>query len=305
MNLNRPVIINGQELKNTIIYVNGEFVRKEEAKISVYDSGFQHGDGVYEGIRVYNDKLFMLKEHVQRLYESCKTLDIKIDLSQEELMEIVKETVRKNLDAGFKDLHIRLQVTRGLKGMTGMNPKMNLTEYSLVICVDEKKPIFNKEGIKLITATLLRFSPQYLDAKIHSCNQLNQIMAAIEANRQGAAEAIMLDANGFVAETNSTTLVMVKDGQFLLPKIDYILPGITRKILIEIARSNNIPTIERNISVSEFYNADEVFICGTVGEIVPVYEIDGRTISTNTDNKYLNIFREGYSELIKEYASEI
>lgn len=305
MNLNRPVIINGQKLKNTIIYVNGEFVRKEEAKISVYDSGFQHGDGVYEGIRVYNDKLFMLKEHVQRLYESCKTLDIKIDLSQEELMEIVKETVRKNLDAGFNDLHIRLQVTRGLKGMTGMNPKMNLTEYSLVICVDEKKPIFNKEGIKLITATLLRFSPQYLDAKIHSCNQLNQIMAAIEANRQGAAEAIMLDANGFVAETNSTTLVMVKDGQFLLPKIDYILPGITRKILIEIARSNNIPTIERNISVSEFYNADEVFICGTVGEIVPVYEIDGRTISTNTDNKYLNIFREGYSELIKEYASEI
>ncbi len=305
MNLKQPVIINGQELKNTIIYVNGEFVRKEEAKISVYDSGFQHGDGVYEGIRVYNDKLFMLKEHVQRLYESCKTLDIKIDLSQEELIEIVKETVRKNLDAGFKDLHIRLQVTRGLKGMTGMNPKMNLTEYSLVICVDEKKPIFNKEGIKLITATLLRFSPQYLDSKIHSCNQLNQIMAAIEANRQGAAEAIMLDANGFVAETNSTTLVMVKNGQFLLPKIDYILPGITRKILIEIAKSNNIPAIERNISVSEFYNADEVFICGTVGEIVPVYEIDGRTISTNTDNKYLNIFREGYSELIKEYASEI
>src|SRR6056297_3524619 len=114
MNLNKPVIINGQELKNTIIYVNGEFVRKEDAKISVYDSGFQHGDGVYEGIRVYNDKLFMLKEHVQRLYESCKTLDIKIDISQEELMGIVRETVRKNLDAGFEDLHIRLQVTRGL-----------------------------------------------------------------------------------------------------------------------------------------------------------------------------------------------
>ena len=305
MNLNKPVIINGQELKNTIIYVNGEFVRKEDAKISVYDSGFQHGDGVYEGIRVYNKKLFMLKEHVQRLYESCKTLDIKLDLPKKELMRIVKETVKKNLDSGFNNLHIRLQVTRGLKGMTGMNPNMNLTNYSLVICVDEKKPIFDKKGIKLITATLLRFSPQYLDAKIHSCNQLNQIMAAIEANRQGAAEAIMLDANGFVAETNSTTLVMVKDGQFLLPKIDYILPGITRKILMDIAKSNNIPAVERNISVSEFSNADEVFICGTVGEIVPVYEIDGRKISSKTNNKYLKVFREGYSSRIEEYASNI
>lgn len=305
MNSKQPIIVNGQEIKNTIIYVNGEFVRKTDAKISVYDSGFQHGDGVYEGIRVYDNKLFMLEEHVQRLYESAKTLDIKIGIPKEEMKNIVKETVQRNITAGFKNLHIRLQVTRGLKGMTGMNPIMNLTEYSLVICVDEKKPIFNKDGIKLITSTLLRFSPHYLDAKIHSCNQLNQILASIEANRQGAAEAIMLDANGFVAETNSTTLVMIKNGEFLLPKIDFILPGITRKILIEIAKSKNIPTDERNISVSEFYNADEVFICGTVGEIVPVYEIDGRLISTDTENKYLNIFREEYSKYIKAYATDI
>jgi branched-chain amino acid aminotransferase len=305
MDINNPAVVNGQEVKNTIIYVNGQFVRKSDAKISVYDSGFQHGDGVYEGIRVYNNKIFMLKEHIQRLYESCKTLDIKLDIPQIELMKIVKKTVIKNLDAGFKNLHIRLQVTRGLKGMTGMNPKMNLTEYSLVICVDEKKPIFNSKGIKLITSTLLRFSPQYLDAKIHSCNQLNQIMAAIEANRQGADEAIMLDTNGFVAETNSTTLVLIKNSEFLLPKIDYILPGITRKILMKIAKDNQIPTLERNISISEFYNADEVFICGTVGEIVPVYEIDGRSISTETNNKFLEIFRKGYSKYIDQYASEI
>jgi branched-chain amino acid aminotransferase len=305
MSLDQAVFINGQEIKDTIIYVNGEYVKKSDAKISVYDSGFQHGDGVYEGIRVYGNKVFMLIEHVKRLFESCKSLDIKIDISQAEMIQIVKETIRKNIEAGFKDLHIRLQVTRGLKGLTGMNPNMNLTEYSIVICVDEKKPIFNKNGIRLITSTLLRFSPNFLDTKIHSCNQLNQIMAVIEANRQGADEAIMLDVNGFVAETNSTTLVMIKDKEFLLPKSDFILPGITRKILIDIARAKGIVTIERNISVSEFYNADEVFICGTVGEIVPVYEIDGKGISDECARKYTEMFEKEYSKYIEAYAIEI
>ena len=289
--------VNGQLVKDTIVYVNGEYCYKSEAKISIYDSGFQHGDGVYEGIRVYDDKIFMLEEHVKRLYESCKTLDIHINKTFEELIEIVKETIRRNLDIGREDLHIRLQITRGIKGLTGMNPNMNLTNCSIVICVDEKKPIFNKKGIKLITSTLKRFSPNFIDPKIHTTNQLNQIMAVIEANRQGADEAIMLDVNGFVSETNSTTLLMIKDNQLIIPSTDYILVGITRKIISDTAKSIDMKVIERNISVSEFYNADEVFVCGTVGEIVPVVEIDGKLIAQGFPGNFTKKFSEKYRQL--------
>jgi len=301
----KPIIINGQEVKDTVVYVNGEYTRKSQAKISIYDSGFQHGDGVYEGIRVYDNKIFMLEEHVKRLYESCKSLDIKISVDKNEMIEIVKETIRQNKAAGFDDLHIRLQVTRGLKGLTGMNPKMNITGCSIVVCVDVKPPIFNKKGVKLITSTLLRYSPHYMDAKIHCCNQLNQIMAVIEANRQGADEAIMLDVNGFVAETNSTTLMLVKDGEFILPTIDHILPGITRKILVGVAQKKGMPVVERNVSITEFYNADEVFMCGTVGEIVPVYEIDGKEIGETTPGECTLYFSKEYKAITDEMGVSI
>lgn len=272
--------LNGHEIRETILYVNGKYVRKSQAVISVYDSGFQHGDGVYEGIRAYDNRIFMLHEHVKRLYESCKSLDIYLerDVPYEQMIEIVKETVRRNIAFGVHDIHMRLQATRGVKCQTGMHPNLNVTPCSVVICVDEKPPIFNKQGVKLITSTLRRYPPHLLDPKIHSCNQLNQIMAATEALRQGADEAIMLDMNGFVAETNSATLLMVKDGELLIPTTDCILVSITRKIVMAIAAEHHIPCVERNVSVSEFYNADEAFICGTVGEIAPVCQIDGKAI---------------------------
>jgi len=296
---------NGKPVPETIIYVNGQLVEKFKAVISVYDSGFQHGDGVYEGIRVYDNRIFMLDEHVKRLYESCKSLDIEIGVTPDEMKEIVKKTIRANREKGFDNLHIRLQVTRGLKAQTGMNPKFNIGKASIVACVDVKPPIFNKKGIKLITSTLRRYPPFLLDSKIHDCNQLNQIMANIESNRQGADEAIMLDINGFVAETNSTTIFMVKDGKILTPTIDHILVSITRGILIDLACQNNIEVIERNISVAEFYNADEVFICGTVGEVVPVYEIDGKKIGTEVPGKITQWLAEKYKELTKKLGTPI
>ncbi len=300
--MSKSWILDGRTITDTIQYVNGEFVPKTEAKISIYDSGFQHGDAVYEGIRVYDNRIFMLEEHVKRLFESCKSLDISVGISPAELIDIVKETVRRNLAIGVKDIHIRLQVTRGLKALTGMNPKMNIGPSSIVLCVDEKKPIFNKEGVKLITSVLKRFSPHYLDAKIHDCNQLNQIMAAIEANRQGADEAIMLDELGFVSETNSCTLVMVKDNELLLPKIDYILPGITREILMQIADKHGFGLQERNLSLHEFYNADEVFMCGTVGEVVPVAEIDGKKIGSSIPGSITKILSEDFYELTQQHG---
>lgn len=296
---------NGKEIADTILYVNGDYVRKSEAVISVYDSGFQHGDGVYEGIRAYGRKVYMLDEHIKRLYESCKCLDICIEKTPEEIKEIVLELVRRNLIVGIQHIHMRLQVTRGFKVQTGMHPNLNITQSSIVICVDEKMPIFNKEGVILITSTLKRYSPLYLDPKIHCCNQLNQIMAAIEALRQGADEAIMLDQNGFVAETNSTNLQMIKDGILILPTIDCQLPGITRRTIKQIAKALGMEVEERNVSVAEFYNADEVFICGTVGELAPVSMIDGKTIGTKVPGEITVKLSVEYKKQTEKYGVSI
>jgi len=287
--------------EDTIVYVNGKFVKKSLAFISVYDSGFMHGDGIYEGIRVYQGKVFMLEEHIKRLFESAKTIDIDIGISREEMKRIVLETVRVNKIKD--DIHIRLMVTRGKKIVSGMNPKYNIGGASIVVLYDYKPPIFNKSGVKLITSTFRRAAPYFLDPKIHSMNQLNQIMASIEANRQGANEAIMLDINGFVAETNGTTIFMIKDGIFYTPTIDYILVGITRKYLIELAKEKGCKVIERNISISEFYNADEVFICGTVGEIVPVSEIDGKKIGERVPGKYTNWLMNEYKKMTSKLGT--
>ena len=288
-------------MKEPILYVNGEFVKKSEAVISVYDSGFQHGDGVYEGIRVYNGRVFMLDQHIKRLYESAKSIDIDIGISQKEMKDIIIKTIKKNKE--LKNIHIRLTVTRGRKEVTGMNPNFNATKSSIVICLDEKDPIFNKEGIRLITSTLRRYPPNLLDPKIHSINQLNQVMASIEANQQNADEAIMLDINGFVAETNGTTIFMIKDGIVSTPTTKYILVGITREIILNMAMENNYKVEERDISISEFYNADEVFICGTVGEIVPVREIDGKEINGVIPGVHTELFMKKYREMTKNMGT--
>lgn len=299
------VWFDGEKVVNTILYVNGDFVRKYDAVISVYDSGFQHGDGVYEGIRLYGRRVYRLDEHIKRLYESCNTLGIDIGISKDEMKKIVKETFKRNLDEGFTDLYMRLQVTRGFKARTGMHPKVNITNSSIVLCVDVKPPIFNKEGVKLITTWIKRYNPMYLDPKIHSCNQMNQIMAAREAARQGADEAVMLDQNGFVAETNSTNLQMIKDGALILPTPDSQLPGITRKTLMQVAKNMGMEVEERNISIHEYYNADEAFICGTVGEVVPVREIDGYQIGQQVPGPYTKKFSEEYRKLTEQYGESV
>ena len=299
------IMLHGQKIADTILYVNGDFVKKSEAVISVYDSGFQHGDGVYEGIRAYGRKVYRLDEHIKRLYESCYTLGIDIGKTKDEMKESVKELIRRNLDAGFTDLHMRLQVTRGFKAQTGMHPTLNVTNASIVICVDQKPPIFNKEGITLVTTWLKRYSPSYMDPKIHCCNQLNQIMAACEAIRQGADEAIMLDQNGYVAETNSTNLQMIKDGALILPTLDSQLPGITRKTMIQIAKEMGMEVQVRNVSVSEYYNADEVFICGTVGEVVPVKMIDGKKIGTQIPGPITEKFSQEYKKMTETLGVSI
>jgi branched-chain amino acid aminotransferase len=261
---------------DTIVYVNGQFVRKSEAVISIYDSGFCHGDGAYEGIQLYDGRVFRLEAHIRRLYEALKMLDIDPGIDQDAMAMIVMDTFRANEQR--TDLHMRLQITRGRKRMTGMNPKLNIGPASIVAFVDVKPPIFDKTGITLVTSSIRRASPNVMDAKVHHINQLNQIMANIEANRQGADEAIMLDDRGFVAETNSTTLFAIKDGALLTPLPTYIVVGITRGILLDLAPELDLMPREADLSLYDFITADEVFICGTVGELVPVKAIDGKPI---------------------------
>lgn len=280
-----------------ILYVNGQFVPKSQALISVYDSGFQHGDAVYEGIRVYDGRIFMLDEHVNRLYESAKAIGIDIGISQVEMREIVLDTLRAN---EFRDsVHIRLQVTRGKKRITGMNPSFNDGPASIVVCLDYKGPIFRKDGIQLITSRHIRSNPWLIDSKIHTTNQLHQVLASIEANRQNADEAIMLDPHGFVAETNGTNIFMIKRNKLFTPTVNYILVGITRGIILDVARELEISTCERDLSITEFYNADEVFICGTVGEIVPVAVIDGMQIGCSVPGPITLQLVEKYSAMTK------
>ncbi len=280
---------------DTIVYVNGRLVRKSEAVISIYDSGFCHGDGAYEGIRLYDGKVFRLEAHIRRLYEALVMLDIDPGVDQQQMAAIVLDTFRAN--ELRTDLHMRLQVTRGRKRMTGMNPKLNLGPASIVAFVDHKPPIFDKSGITLITSTLRRASPNVIDSKIHHTNQLNQILANIEANRQGADEAIMLDDRGFVAETNSTTLFCVKDGVLMTPHPTFIVVGITRGILLDMAREEGWGPREADLSVYDFVTADEVFICGTVGELVPVKAIDGHPIGGPVPGPITERLMARYKEL--------
>lgn len=264
---------------DTIVYVNGALVRKSEAVISIYDSGFCHGDGAYEGIRLYDGRVFRLEAHIKRMFEALKMLDIDPGVDEAGMARIVLDTFRANEQR--TDLHMRLQVTRGRKRVTGMNPKLNIGPASIVAFVDVKPPIFDKTGITLITSSIRRASPNVMDAKIHHVNQLNQIMANIEANRQGADEAVMLDDRGFVAETNSTTMFAIKNGELMTPKPTYIVVGITRGILLDLAPELDLIPREDDLSLYDFVTAEEAFICGTVGELVPIKSIDGKPIGAS------------------------
>lgn len=288
---------------DTIVYVNGALVPKSEAVISIYDSGFCHGDGAYEGIRLYDGKVFRLTEHIRRLFEALTMLDIDPGVTREEMADIVRTTFRANTLR--TDLHMRLQVTRGRKRVTGMNPKLNVGPASIVAFVDHKPPIFDKSGITLITSTVRRASPNVIDAKIHHINQLNQILANIEANRQGADEAIMLDDRGFVAETNSTTMFCAKDGVLMTPLPTFIVVGITRSILLEMAHEEGWQTREADLSLYDFVTADEVFICGTVGELVPVKAIDGHAIGSRLPGPMTQHLMERYKALTQAEGTAI
>lgn len=261
-----------------MVHVGGQLVPRAEARVSVFDSVVQGGDAVWEGLRVYDGCIAALDEHLLRLQNSAKALAF-TDIPSN---DIVRNAIFATLEAnGMRDnAHIRLTLTRGEKVTSGMNPRFNLSGCTLIVLAEWKPPVYSDHGIRVITASTRRNPPSCLDSKIHHNNLLNNILAAIEANVASVDSAIMLDVNGFISETNDTNLFLVTGGTVFTPHADSCLPGITRRMILSICARQSIPAIEKNLSLTELYAADEVFTSGTMGELTPVLEADGRVIGS-------------------------
>lgn len=261
-----------------LIYVGGELLQRKDAKVSVFDSTVQGGDAVWEGIRVYDGKIFSLDHHLDRMERSARAMAFTDIPSRDHLKAAIFQTLEAN---GMRDgAHIRMTLSRGLKTTSGMDTRLNQFGSLLIIVAEWKPPIYESSGIRLITSSIRRNSPSSVDSKIHHNNLINNILAKVEANFAGVDDALMLDLDGFVAETNATNVFIVQDGVLITPLPDACLPGITRKIVMELSGELGIKLEERRVSTSECHSADEMFTTGTMGELSPVLELDGRTIGT-------------------------
>lgn len=261
-----------------LVHVRGQLVPRSEARVSVFDSAVQGGDAVWEGLRVYDGRVFALEQHLDRLFASAHAMAFAAVPSREEVKEALFATLRAN---GMRDgAHVRLTLTRGEKITSGMDPRLNQSGPSLIVLAEWKPPVYDQGGIRLVTAAIRRNSPQCVDSKIHHNNLINNILAKIEANVAGADDALMLDLAGFVSETNATNAFVVRRGTLLTPHADSCLPGITRGLVLEIAAGAGIPAAEKNLSLTEIYTADEMFTTGTMGELSPVLAVDGRPIGS-------------------------
>ena len=259
------------------IYINGKYFSKEDAKISVYDHGLLYGDGVFEGMRTYSNKVFRLDEHIDRLYESARAILLTIPMSKQEMIDAVKKTVELS---GLSDSYIRLVVTRG-SGSLGLDP--NRTSDPQVIIIVDLVALYDRkyyeEGLKIVTASTIRNHPAALSPRIKSLNYLNNIMAKLEGLQAGCMEAIMLNHKGEVAECTGDNIFIVKKGQLLTPSADSgILEGITRNAILELANTLKIPARETTLTRHDLLVADECFLTGSAAEVIPVVSIDSRPI---------------------------
>lgn len=259
-----------------IIYLNGAYVPKEEAKVSVFDHGLLYGDGVFEGIRAYKGRIFRLEEHLDRLYDSAKTIDLKVPISKEEMTEAIKETIRRN---NLKDCYIRPIVTRG-EGDLGLDPRKCPVPTVIIIAVEWGAMYGDlyERGLTGITVSIRRNPAEALPPNVKSLNYLNNIMAKIEANYKGGDEAIFFDTNGYLAEGSGDNIYVIKNGVLFVPPTLNNLRGITRLVVLELAVSLGITVKEQNMGYFDLYTADEVFVTGTAAEVAPIVTIDGRSI---------------------------
>ncbi len=292
------------------IWIKDRLWDREHARISVFDSAVQGGDAVWEGLRVYaGQRIFRLRSHLRRLVESAHALQFKAIPTESEIRQAILATLNAN---GMRDgAHIRLTLTRGDKITSGMDPRLNQSGCTLIVLAEWKAPVYNQTGIRLITSSVRRNGPSTLDSHIHHNNLLNNILAKIEANIAGADDAIMLDLDGFIAETNATNIFIVRKGQLITPLPDACLPGITRETVMALGLNEGIPVVERRVSLTELYTADEAFCTGTMGELTPILEADGRIIgelNSHDSDKSDGLFHrlnKRFRECVEEQAESI
>ncbi len=285
------------------VWVGDRLLPRVQAKVSVFDSVVQGGDAVWEGLRIYAGKVGFLEEHLDRLMASAHALMFEGVPSREEVRAAVFATLTAN--QMFDQAHIRLTLTRGEKITSGMDPRLNQSGCCLIVLAEWKAPVYGKGGIRLATSATRRNSPATLDSKIHHNNLLNNILAKIEANLAGVDDALMLDLDGFVAEANATNIFLVKNNRVLTSHATACLPGITRKTVLALAAEAGLGAGEQSISLTELYTADEAFVTGTMGELVPVYEVDGRRIGTGQTGPITAQLQQQYQQYVQANATPI
>ena len=285
--------------EDILIYVNGDLVPKAEARVSVYDSGFLLGDGMWEGLRLYNGKWAFFDEHMDRLFNSLKSVSIYAGLGPDDVLNILNRTAEAN--GITHDAHCRLMITRGRKAKPFQHPELSRFGPTIVAIVEHSKPVASLQGkgIRLATVPQVRGLPMSQDAKYNSHSKLNCVIACLQAEQAGADEGLMLDPHGFVNTTNACNFFIVRRGEVWTSTGDYCMNGVTRQKVIDLCRANDIPVFEKNFSLYEAYGADEAFLTGTFGAQTPVADIDGKIIGTG-DRPMTERIRGLYKDLVRE-----
>ncbi len=285
--------------EHILIYINGEFFPRHEAKVSVFDSAFLVGDGLWESFRLHNGKLAFVSQHLNRLKANLKALDYNLCIPPEALIDEVYKTVRAN--KMHTDVHIRMMITRGTKKSPSQDPRTNISGPTIVIIAEHKMPSRKaEEGIRLFTVHVRRGRPDVQDPKLHPHSKLNCVISCIQAIKAGVDEALMLDPQGFVSTCNSTNFFIVRKNQVWTSTGQYCLNGITRGNIIDLCRRNNIDVFEKNFSLFDVYSADEAFVTGTFGSVAYVSEVDGRVIGNGEMGPLTYKLRDLYRALLEE-----
>ena len=286
--------------ESVLIYINGELLPRQDAKISVFDSGYLVGDGVWEGIRLHHGVLCFVNDHLDRLWQGAASIGMKFPFSREELIETIKETLSAN--SMEDNVHVRVMVTRGIKKTPSQDPRLTISGPNLVIIAEHKKASeeTREKGITLFTSTIRRGSPDYLDPKLNCHSKLHEVQALIQALEAGADEALMLDVRGFVSTCNATNFFIVKKGEVWTSTGQYCMNGITRAKVIEVCERNGINCHQKDFSLFDVYGADEAFVTGTFGGLTPVTKIDGRIIGEGAYGTMTKKLHHLYQSLIKE-----
>lgn len=291
--------------EDVLIYVNGELHPRNEAKISVFDSGYLVGDGVWEGFRLHKGVLVFLKEHYDRLFQGAKTVGMDLGMSRDEITSAIWKTLDAN---DMKDgVHVRLMFTRGIKKTPSQDPRLTVSGPNLVIIAEYKKadPESRNRGVTLFTSTIRRGSPDYLDPRLNCHSKIHEVQALVQALEAGADEALMLDINGFVSTCNATNFFMVKDGEVWTSTGQYCMNGITRGKVIEVCKEAGIPCYQKNFSLFDVYGADEAFVTGSFGGLTPVTEIDGRIITKTVPGELTQRLQKLYEEAIEQGVKKV